>query len=298
MAKRISRQQFDRRMSTARAVYLKDIEAAHGDNAKVSLADKKLHWAEEAATEAFNHRSALYRFFDSVPLIGKPVAIVLDHIEKGVAEHGLFLGLARGLPIGLVLATSLVVVVEAVTYFHGVWNKRVETRYGAAALSRERVAVIEDAAREEREQRIHRAKSPASALGSVRYYALDEMRVDVSTVDGKPPDFGALVERDPDVLRREPRSLGPGVKISAFFHYIEPRENAQIPVVGTTIPATSKQAHRDVASVTDPQTNAVYVLAAIGEDLILIPLSDYQASGLPLHEEVDDGSETEKNPTR
>ena|ERR1035441_2818271 len=38
--------------------------------------------------DAFSQRSGLYRFFDSIPLIGKPAAIILDHVEKSVAEQG------------------------------------------------------------------------------------------------------------------------------------------------------------------------------------------------------------------
>jgi hypothetical protein len=45
MAKRIYEPEFNDRLAAARAAYLKDLEAAGGDSAKVSLADKKLAWA-------------------------------------------------------------------------------------------------------------------------------------------------------------------------------------------------------------------------------------------------------------
>lgn len=38
--------------------------------------------------DAFNQRSGLYRIFDSIPLIGKPAAIISDHVERSVVEQG------------------------------------------------------------------------------------------------------------------------------------------------------------------------------------------------------------------
>src|SRR6266403_114957 len=110
MAKRISREEFNHLLTTARDAYKRDIAAAAGDSGKVDLANKQLGWAEEAAKEAFNQRSVFYRFFDSIPIVGKPVALILDNIEKGIAEHGPVLGVARGLVIGIIIAVALVAV--------------------------------------------------------------------------------------------------------------------------------------------------------------------------------------------
>ncbi len=161
MAKRISRQEFNQLMAEARTAYSRDIEAAGGDGGKVALAEKKLAWAEEAAKEGFNSISGFYRFFDSIPIVGKPVATLLDNVQHGIAEHGVFLGLARGLFIGLILAVSLVVATEAVIFVFDIGRTWVELHIGAPIKSRQRAAAIK--AEDEREHKAYYADHPNEA---------------------------------------------------------------------------------------------------------------------------------------
>jgi hypothetical protein len=56
--------------------------------------------------------SIAHRFFSSIPFIGTPLVILVEHTEMGIAQYGSFLGLLRGAMIGLILAVSLIVVSE------------------------------------------------------------------------------------------------------------------------------------------------------------------------------------------
>jgi hypothetical protein len=131
MAKRISRKEFDARLAKLKADYVADMQSAAGDSGKTALAENRRRWAEEAAREAFNQRSGLYRFFDSLPLIGKPLAILVESVENAREEHGRFLGLAMGLFSGLIVAVALVVTSEGVILAFDIGRSWLEIHAGA-----------------------------------------------------------------------------------------------------------------------------------------------------------------------
>jgi hypothetical protein len=120
---------------------------------------------------------------------------------------------------------------------------------------------------------------------NVKFYAVKH--VWASVYDGNGVNFVDLLQHDPDVISRALQRADSGVRIVPFFRYYEAEEGS--------IPGTLHPAHRDVATITDPDTKAEYVVAQLGGRLILILLPDYQAAGLPMHESAANPS-PEPNP--
>ena len=143
MPKRISEEEFDQLMTEARAAYVRDIEAAGSDSAKVDLAAKRLSWAEEAARDAFSQRGGLYKFFDSIPLIGKPVTFILDNVDKGTEQHGRFWGLIRGLFVGLIIAVTLVALSEGAAFVFEIGRNWISIHATQPILARQREALAD-----------------------------------------------------------------------------------------------------------------------------------------------------------
>jgi len=261
VAKRISREEFDHLRAAARGTYLTDIRAASGDSAKVSLADNKLRWAEEAANEAFNQRSGAYRFFDSIPLIGKPVAIIVDNIEKGVAEHGLILGLARGGLVGVIIAIALIAVAEAVPFAWDLGRNWVELKWGAEVKSAQREAAIK-AADDKAQAFVMNFGDPIAVRQPVTCYPINQERVAAENVDGGAMSGSGgldwLKQQDPGLFKSS-RTIGHGETLTPYF--------------------LAKGKGR-IATVGGPQ--AEFALASAGNTLVLIRLKDYDAAGLPM----------------
>ena len=59
-------------------------------------------------------KGILTRMISSIPIVGTALALWLEHTQLGMAQHGKFLGLLRGLLVGLVIAATLIVASEAV----------------------------------------------------------------------------------------------------------------------------------------------------------------------------------------
>jgi hypothetical protein len=90
-----------------------------------------------------------------------------------------------------------------------------------------------------------------------------------SVYDGNPVNFGALLANDPETISRGLQRADDALRIVPFFRYNNTDETVS--------------AEREVvATVTNPETKADYVVAQLGGRLILIPLQDYQAAGLPV----------------
>jgi hypothetical protein len=256
MARRISREEYDQLLSAARSVYSRNIEAAGGDSGKVDLAAKNLAWAEEAAREALTQRSGLYKFFDSVPLIGKPVAIVLDSVEEGIRRHGLVLGLTRGLLVGLIIAAALLVVSEGAALAFELGRSWIALNWGNGIKAQQRDAASNRAYQEVLDTVMHLGAEVNAK--SIRYYVVEH--VYASIYNGAVVYFENLTMSDPDVVRRGPRDSGSeGISIKPFY-----------------MPSGK------VAVLEDPETKVDYVFAATAGDLsILIPKKDYNAAHLP-----------------
>jgi hypothetical protein len=280
MSNRISQSEYARRMAAAKEAYLQEMQAAGADSGKVSLANKKLGWAEEAAKEAFHHRSVLYKFFDSIPIVGKPFAIMLDSVEMGIAEHGLVLGLAKGLLVGGIIAIALIVVAEGVMVGVDVVREGTALTWTSELRSRQRGHAIDENSTLEEQRVFHRGKA-VTLQQSVRCSIFDEMKANADSVTGwQGTKFESLQALDPDVLNRNQNTLNPGARIIPFFHYFE-ASNVYVLHIETPI---FKAGHHDVAILAD-ETGAQYAVATMPDDrLVLIPLQAYQAAHLPMHE--------------
>jgi len=193
--------------------------------------------------------------------------------------------------IGIVIAVSLIIVSEAAMAGFEVVRSGVGLEWTAGKISGQKGVAMEMSIVSRRQEVFH-GGSNAPAQTPTRYYAFDEMRVNPSVVDGarifatsaydeRIPPLKLLEMQDPDVLRRDPQILPAGSQIAPFFHYFE-ASNFYFLFIKTPI---ALEAHRDVATLTDPETKIRYVIAAIGTDrLILIPIHDYETAHLPLHE--------------
>jgi hypothetical protein len=58
------------------------------------------------------NRSIGYRIVDSIPFVGKALALVWETTETAIAQHGAVIGLLKGGVVGFVLAICMVVVGE------------------------------------------------------------------------------------------------------------------------------------------------------------------------------------------
>ncbi|HEY1757676.1 MAG TPA: hypothetical protein VGG72_20050 [Bryobacteraceae bacterium] len=270
-------------MTAAQEAFLKDLQAAGGESEKVSLANNRLRWAEEAAKEAFLHQSMLYKFFESIPVAGKPIAIILDIMEKAIAEHGIILGGAKGLLIGIIIAALLIVASEAVLAGFEVVRQGVTLEWTAPMGAEQRTHAVEQNLVLEQQRMFHRGQ-PAKTQGALAYYAFDDMKANAHIVDGSSLTAEELEALDPGVLHRASHIVDSGVVLSPFFHYFE-TSNVYLLDIKTPI---VKAAHHDVATITDPETGTQYVVAAGPDDLlILVALGDYQAAHLPMHEDIE-----------
>jgi hypothetical protein len=284
----ISREQLTERWRSARARFLKDLDEAGDDGAKRALAEQRLALEEEASLEAFNQRTAAFRLFDSIPVLGKPVTIILDHLEKGIAVHGVILGLIRGGLMGVVLAAMLFAVSETVVAVHKVWGNWIELHYIAPAISEQRADTIEESTRTTIEEFVHRG-AVVAAKQNVPYYA--PAHLDPASLDG----FGDVtiddvLRGDPGVFKREPGILDKRILIVPFFRHF--REKKSI------VPGMSRAAHHDLVTITDPDTRAEYALVAIDEHGLLIPVAAYKAAGLPVSEAITSEKQDEENDVR
>ena len=91
--------------------------------------------------------SILRRFFASLPIVGTPVSLLIEHTEMGMAQYGAFVGLLRGLCLGLAIAAALIVSAEAVTFGFEMVRYEFGMRYLEGWKSGRRVAAQQRANR-------------------------------------------------------------------------------------------------------------------------------------------------------
>jgi hypothetical protein len=293
--KRISRQELMDRLATAREAYLKEMEAAGDDDKKVSLAEKKLRWAEEAAGEAFNHHGTLYTFFERIPVIGHPITLMLGLIEKG--------GRARGIPLGILLCVMLIVVTEVFQLVHKVVGSGTDLSVLYPAQAEQRTNAINWSVKADFERETVYRDEVRTLTKTIPYYSI--WGLDASSIKHSGGELKRIVERDSELFQRGVKMLPAGAKVFSFFHHYDASVSHAF-YLNIEIPFTSKPAHRDLAILTDENTKAEFVLVALGRarsaQVALIPLSDYQSAGLPMHTPLDGSpaveSDEEETPYR
>jgi hypothetical protein len=57
--------------------------------------------------EDMHQQRPLYRLCESIPILGKPIIVVWDYMDKAIEEHGTFWGRVRGLGAVLLLVAAL-----------------------------------------------------------------------------------------------------------------------------------------------------------------------------------------------
>jgi hypothetical protein len=287
--KRISRQELMDRLATEREAYLKEMEAAGDDSKKASLAEKRLRWAEEAAREAFNHHGTLYTFFERIPAIGHPITVMLNLIEKA--------GLARGLPLGILLCVMLIVATEVFQLVHKVVGTGTDIGVFLPAQAEQRTNAFNWSVKAEFERETVYRDEVRTLADALPYYLI--WGIDADGIKNSGGELKRIVEGDRnhiwppgdrEVFQRGLKMLPAGAKVYPFFHHHD-ASVAHWFYLNIEIPFTSKPARRDLAILTDENTKAEFVLAALGRarsaQVALIPLSDYQAAGLPMHTRLD-----------
>ncbi|MDP8983011.1 MAG: hypothetical protein M3O35_20740 [Acidobacteriota bacterium] len=287
--KRISRQALLDRLATAREAYLKEMEAAGDDDKKVSLAEKKLRWAEEAAGEAFNHHGTLYTFAERIPVIGHPITLMLGLIEKG--------GLARGIPLGILLCVMLIVATEVFQLVHKVVGSGTDISVLYPAQAEQRTNAINWSVKAEFERETVYRDEVRTLTKAIPYYLI--WGLDADSIKHSGGELKRILEGDRnhmwppgdrELFERGARMLPAGAKVFSFFHHYD-ASLSHVLYLNIEIPFTSKPAHRDLAILTDENTKAEFVLVALGRarsaQVALIPLSDYQSAGLPMHTPLD-----------
>jgi hypothetical protein len=267
MAKRITREEFDQRMKALRDAYLRDIDSATGDSGKVDVAAKKLSWGEEAARDAFNQRNGLYKFFDSIPLVGKPVTFILDNIEKGTAQHGRFWGLIRGLFVGLILAVTLVALSEGAAFLFEIGRSWINIHQTQPILAAQRAQADADAIKERDEHRIKLGQRAEVAKTSITYYLVNNNKdADIVSNKASPSSLIQFLDRSRYAYASAPlQTLQPDAQIVPFFFNNEARDVATVEFHGKKC-----------------------VVASLDGNIIFIPLDAYKAANLPMHESAPD----------
>lgn len=273
---RISKEEFNKLKGAARETYLREVDQAGADAAKLSLAERKLAWAEESAVDAFNQRSRAFRFFDGIPVLGKPIAVLIDHVENSVAEHGLFIGLLRGALMGLVIAATVLAAAEGVMLAQRILHSYLQVHVEAPITSGQRTQAVEDDVQSDLERLVH-IGTTVSANQNVKYYVVKGVSPS-SINDCADVTFEYVLHADSEVFDRATLVLDHRIKVSPFFRRFLERKSI--------IPLASKPAHNDVATVVNPETKAEYAMAALDEDFILIPIAEYKAAGLPIAEPI------------
>lgn len=263
MPKRISKEEFDQRITALRAAYVRDIEAAGGDSGKADLAAKKYEWGEEAARDDFNQRSGLYKFFDSIPLIGRPVTFILDNVDKGTEQHGRFWGVTRGLFVGLIIAVMLVALSEGANFVFEIGRSWININKTQPILVRQRQAA-EDRSIQDREEHVMQLGRVLEVTTPINYYLVDRLGR-AQRINGRLASFEVVdtlneFEENP-VASASSRSLPSGEQITPFFFQNE---------------------HRDVATI-EVTGKGTCVFASLDGKIILVPLSSYKAASLPMH---------------
>jgi hypothetical protein len=115
------------------------------------------------------HSSILHRVVSSIPIVGTALAILIEHTETGMAEHGKFIGLVRGVAIGLGLAVGLIAASEAAVAVFDIVRFKIDVDY----LSHVKYAIGAEASRKAIEE-INRPyyerhkQSPPSNADTVR----------------------------------------------------------------------------------------------------------------------------------
>ena len=85
-----------------------------------------------------DNKNIAYRILESIPFVGKALALVWELTAMGIAQHGLFLGLLKGGSIGIILAVVMVVVGEGFYAAYGLGRTWLDYAY----LNEARSAII------------------------------------------------------------------------------------------------------------------------------------------------------------
>lgn len=279
------------RLAAARETYLREMEAAGDDAKKMALAEKKLHWAEEAVAEAFHQHGTLRAFFERLPLVGHGLTLLLDLVEKA--------GLARGLPLGILVFVLTIVAVAGFQFVHKVVESGTDLGFFYPLQAEQRTHAMNWSLKAVHERNTVYRDEVRILTKAISYYSirgLDADSIKHSGGDLKPlleADEGYFITRlpqDPDLFQRTPKTLPVGAKVFSYFRHYD-ASVAHFFYLNIEIPFTAKPAHRDLAIVKTERNKAEYVLASLGRsrsaEVILIPLADYQAAGLPMQTPLD-----------
>jgi hypothetical protein len=206
-------------------------------------------------------------------------------------------GLARGLPLGILLCVLLIVAVEGIQLIHKVVSSGVDQRVVLPAQATQRGNAYNWSVKAELERETVYRDEVRTLTKAIPYYLIQGL--DADSIKHSGGELKRIVEGDPnqiwppgdpELFQRDVKMLPAGAKVFPFFHHYD-ASAAHLFYLNTEIPFTSKPAHRDLAILTDEQTNAEFVLAALGRartaPVVLIPLSDYKSAGLPMHTPLD-----------
>lgn len=165
---------------------------------------------------------------------------------------------------GIVLTVTMVVIGEAVYFGTDLWKHWMEVNWGAPIKAAQKDEA-EDRAIEESQLQIMHLGGAEIAQKSTPYYAVDK-RGRARTVNGRDTPSGALEfleNMQYQAFRSNALALLPaGAKVNPFF---------------------SSTANHDVSMAKDFRKKGACVMASVEDRIILIPLTDYKAAGLPMY---------------
>jgi hypothetical protein len=214
-------------------------------------------------------KSILMRIVSSIPIVGTALALWLEHTQLGMAQYGSFWGLLRGLLVGLVIAITLLGLSEGAIAVFDVGREYINLHVTATPKTEIRTEIMADETKKIYESLMHPGNE-VSASGLSFYVVKNTL---ASVYDGEGFSVTEALQVDLEAISRGWQRAGEGARIVPFFRYDETDEGGRV-----THPEKTS-----VATVTSQDTKAEYVVAQLGGRLILIPLSDYQAAGLPLN---------------
>jgi hypothetical protein len=178
-------------------------------------------------------------------------------------------------------AVAMLIIGEAVYFGTDIWKYWLEVNSGQPIKAGIREAAVEKTAQEFSDRIIHLSR-PLIVKTPVRCYPADAERVYVSSWDGNgstTKDWIEMLERFDHKLftPQSIKILEPPTEIVPFVHWARREERR-----GFADPNAKRDSSGVATMKLDDLGGVECVVAAIGDQIVFIPLGDYKAAGLPM----------------
>ena len=178
-------------------------------------------------------------------------------------------------------AVAMLILGEAIYFGTDIWKYWLEVNSGQPIKARIREAAVDKTAQDFMDRIIHLSR-PATLKTSVRCYAADAERVYVSSWDGNGSTTKDWIEMLEEFDRKlfTPQSiktLEPSTELVPFVQWARQEQRR-----GFANPNAKPISSGVAVMKLDDLGGVECVVAAIGDQIVFIPLGDYKAAGLPM----------------